>query len=385
MNINSKLPNIGISIFPLMTALAKKHNAVNLAQGFPGFGADKELLDLINNYTQKGFNQYAPLAGLLSLKENISEKTQDQSGRYYSPEHEIVITAGGTQAIYSAITTLVQENDEVIIIEPAFDCYEPSVILNKGIPIRSALKPLTYSIDWEDVKSKVSSKTKLIMVNNPHNPTGSIWEENDIQELKNIVNGTNIFILSDEVYEHIVFDGKKHLSICSYPELAERAFVVYSFGKTYHLTGWRMGYVLGPKFMISEFVKCHQFQVYAVNTPIQHALSDYSVNKNAYLGLNKFFEEKRDYFLKCVEGSKFKAIKPAGTYFALLDYSEITEENDKIFAQRLTIEYGVAAIPISGFYHNNRQDKVLRFCFAKRNDELEKGAEALHKVTSNSK
>lgn len=382
MQINSKLPNVGISIFPQMTALARQHGAVNLAQGFPGFSADRKLLELIHDYTLRGYNQYAPLTGLPALKEKIAEKIEDQHGKYYHPESEIVITCGATQALYSSITCLVNPGDEVIIIEPAFDSYEPAVILNGGIPVRSSLSAGNYQINWEDVKQKITPKTKLIITNTPHNPTGVIWTENDIQQLSNIVRGTNIFILSDEVYEHIVFDGKKHLSICAYPELAERALVVYSFGKTYHLTGWRIGYVVGPKFLISELVKCHQFQIYSVNTPIQHALVDYAVDKEAYLGLNQFFQKKRDYFLSAVEGSLFKPLSCEGTYFVLLDYQQITRENDVEFAYRLTKDYGVASIPISGFYQSKRQDQVLRFCFAKTDEELEKGAAALHKVAA---
>jgi methionine aminotransferase len=377
MELISKLPNAETSIFPVMTALANKHNAINLAQGFPGFGADPKLLDLICDYTKKGFNQYAPLTGVMRLKESLSEKAHKAGGRYYHPESEICVTAGATQAIYTAISAVVNEGDEVIIIDPSYDCYEPAVVLNKGIPLRSALKKGSYEVDWEDVKNKVSPRTKVIMINSPHNPTGSVWSQSDIDELVNIVKDTNILILSDEVYEHLVFDGRKHLSICNVPELAERAFVVYSFGKTYHLTGWRVGYVLAPEFLMQEFVKCHQFQTYAVNTPIQHAIADYSQDESTHLALNDFFQTKRDFFMDCVKGSRFDALVPSGTYFALLDYSRITNEDDRFFADRLTIDYGVASIPISVFFKDKRQDQVLRFCFAKDNDELERAAEKL--------
>jgi methionine aminotransferase len=380
-DMKSKLPNAETSIFPLMTALANKHGAINLAQGFPGFGADSKLLDLIGDYTKKGFNQYAPLTGVMKLKEMLSQKAASKGGRYYHPENEICVTAGATQAIYTAITAVVSEGDEVIIVDPSYDCYEPSVVLNKGIPVRSALKKISYKIDWEDIKSKVSPKTKIIMVNSPHNPTGSVWSQHDVDELIDIVNGTNILILSDEVYEHLVYDGLKHLSVCNVPELAERAFVVYSFGKTYHLTGWRAGYVLAPKFLMDEFVKCHQTQIYAVNTPIQHAIADFSQDESTHLSLNDFFQTKRDYFLNCLKGSQFEAIIPKGTYFALLNYSKITNENDKSFANRLTIDHGVASIPTSVFFKDNRQDQVLRFCFAKENSELEQAAENLMKVS----
>lgn len=379
-NIISKLPNATTSIFPLMTALANKHGATNLAQGFPGFSADKELINLMNTYTSKGYNQYAPLMGNLKLREKLSEKTELLRGKYYHPEKEIVITAGATQAIYSAITAVINKGDEVIIIEPAYDCYEPAIILNGGTPIRSQLSPITYEINWNDIASKVTSLTKLIMVNTPHNPTGKIWKQSDIDALIKITSNTNILILSDEVYEHITFDNQKHLSVSSYPELAERAFVVFSFGKTYHLTGWRTGYVLAPEFLIKEFVKCHQFQVYAVNTPIQHALADYSDNHDAYLNLPSFFQKKRDLFLDLIKGSKFKPVPSEGTYFMLLDYSEISDQKDTEFANLITEKYKIATIPTSVFFNSKRQDKVVRVCFAKSDEELKKGAKALHLI-----
>jgi methionine aminotransferase len=313
----------------------------------------------------------------MKLKESLSQKAVKAGGRYYHPESEICITAGATQAIYTAITAVVKEGDEVIIIDPSYDCYEPAVVLNKGIPVRSALKKGSYEVDWEDVKNKVSDKTKVIMINSPHNPTGSVWSQSDIDTLVEIVTDTNILIISDEVYEHLVFDGGKHLSICNVPVLAERSFVVYSFGKTYHLTGWRVGYALAPKFLMDEFVKCHQFQIYAVNTPVQHAIAEYSQDESTHLALNDFFQTKRDFFLNCVKGSRFDALTPKGTYFALLDYSKITDENDREFANMLTIDHGVASIPISVFFKDKRQDQVLRFCFAKENDELERAAEKL--------
>ena len=380
MKFNTKLPHAKTSIFPTMTALANQHGAVNLAQGFPGFGADPILLELICEYTRKGFNQYAPLTGLVTLKERLSSKTAKAGGRYYHPEREVCITAGATQAINTAVTAAVSEGDEVIILDPCYDCYEPAVILNKGIPVRSALKKGSYEVDWDDLKSKVTANTRMIMINSPHNPTGTLWSQDDIDHLVNVVKHTDIVVLSDEVYEHLVYDGKKHLSICNVPELSERAFVVYSFGKTYHLTGWRAGYVLAPDILMKEFIKCHQFQIYAVNTPIQHALADYCNDEQAYLSLGDFFGEKRDFFHKCIQGSRFKPLGTSGTYFSLFDYSNITKQNDMQFANRLTIEHGVAAIPISGFFEDNRQDQVLRFCFAKEQEELEKAAELLLKV-----
>jgi len=380
MEINSKLPNAERSIFPVMTKLAQKHGALNLAQGFPGFGADPKLIEMICHYMKKGFNQYAPLTGVMSLKESLSEKAVDAGGRYYHPEREVCVTAGATQAINTAITAVVSGGDEVIIIDPSYDCYEPAVLLSKGVPVRCALKKGSYEVDWENVKNSVSLKTRVIMINSPHNPTGMVWSKHDIDTLVDIVKDSNILIISDEVYEHLVYDGKSHISIASVPELAERSFVIYSFGKTYHLTGWRAGYVLAPKFLMDEFVKSHQFQIYAVNTPIQHAIADYSQDKSTHLALGEFFQEKRDFFLNCVSGSRFLALKPSGTYFALLDYSNISNQNDREFANRLTIDHGVASIPISVFFKDKRQDQVLRFCFAKENDELECAAEKLVKI-----
>ncbi len=378
--IRTKLPNIGMSIFPIMTALAKQHGAVNLAQGFPGFSADEQLLHLINQYTSKGFNQYAPLMGYIPLREKLSEKIEQQHQKYYHPEKEICITAGATQAIYTAITAIVEEGDEVIVIEPAYDCYVPAIILNQGIPVRSQLKPITYEIDWEDIKRKINSRTKAILINTPHNPTGKVWKQSDIDELIKIVRNSNIFVISDEVYEHVTFDGLPHLSVSKYPELAERAFVIYSFGKTYHLTGWRTGYVVAPEFMMKEFVQSHQYMVYAVNTPLQYALADYSLNTDAYTKLSAFFEQKRNAFIQSIQSSAFGILPCEGTYFLLLDYQNLSDAKDTDYANFLTKEYKIASIPTSVFYGNKRQDKVLRVCFAKSDEELEKGAEALCNV-----
>lgn len=378
--LENKLGHLGTSIFPVMTALANKHNAVNLAQGFPGFPVDPYLIELVNKYMQEGKNQYAPLLGLPKLRAQLSDKIFNLYGHRYNPENEICITASATQGIYTAISAVINEGDEAIIVEPAYDCYDPAILLNKGKTIRSELKSDTYEIDWADVRSKVSSKTRLIIINTPHNPSGTILKAHDLKELQSIVENTNILILSDEVYEHVIFDDETHQSVCRYPDLVKRAFTVYSFGKTYHVTGWRMGYVCAPKELMNLFVSCHQFQVYAVATPFQYAISDYMDNPQVYLHLNEFFQEKRDFFAQCVQGSKFELKQCAGTYFQLLDYSKITDEPDTDFANRLTKEYGIASIPTSVFYQSKRQDQVLRFCFAKDNEELEKGAACLHKV-----
>jgi methionine aminotransferase len=363
-----------------MTELAMEYNAVNLAQGFPGFSADKELMDLVNKHMLAGRNQYAPMLGVPVLRDRLCQKIEEMYGYAYDPESEICVTAGATQAIYTAVSAIVNKGDEVIIIDPSFDCYDPVVRLNGGTVIRSALKPESFDVDWLDIKSKINKRTRMLIINTPQNPTGKVFGSNDIRALKDIVRGSKIIILSDEVYEHIVFDGKQHESICKHPELVQRSFVVYSLGKTYHITGWRMGYVCAPRELMKNFKRAHQYQVYAIPTPLQYALADYTLKKDKYLELSHFFQEKRDYFLKCLEGSEFVPSECSGTYFQLLDYSRITDQKDIDFANRLVTENGVASIPISVFYKNKRQDKKLRFCFAKDFEELEKGAERLLKI-----
>ena len=382
LKIQKKLSDVPQSIFPVMTGLAIEHNAVNLAQGFPGFDADEELIQLVNKYMLAGKNQYAPMSGVPVLRERLSAKIEEMYGYAYNPESEICITAGATQAIFTAVSAIVNKGDEVIIIDPSFDCYAPVVRFNGGTVVRSPLKAETFDIDWEDIKLKVNDRTRMLIINTPQNPTGKVFGKNDIKKLKEIVRNTKIILLSDEVYEHIVFDGQEHQSICKYPDLAERSFTVYSLGKTYHTTGWRMGYVCAPKELMANFMRAHQYQIYAIPTPLQYAIADYTLKKDKYLGLSEFFQEKRDYFLKCLKGSNFKPIECSGTYFQLLNYSEITDEKDVDFARRLAIENGVASIPISVFYENKRQDKMLRFCFAKDFEELERGAERLLKISS---
>jgi len=378
--IHSKLPTVGTTIFTVMSALATQHNAINLSQGFPNFECSPELVSLVDQYMKKGLNQYSPMQGIMPLREIIAAKMQDLYGVVYNPEKEINITAGGTEAIYAAITAIVNEGDEVIVIEPAYDCYVPAIELNGGIAIYVQLKAPNHTIDWNEVKKLVNQRTRMIMINTPHNPTGAVMTESDMRELEKITSGTDIIILSDEVYEHIIFDGLKHHSVCLYPKLAERSFVVFSFGKTYHTTGWKMGYVLAPERMMAEFRKVHQFLVFCVNTPLQYALADYMKNKDAYLQLGSFYQEKRDYFIKLLKGSRFKYTPASGSYFQMLDYSEITQEKDTDYAIRLTKEIGVASVPTSVFYHEPVDNKLLRFCFAKTNETLEKAAEKLCKV-----
>ncbi|HTB05517.1 MAG TPA: methionine aminotransferase [Bacteroidia bacterium] len=379
-NIRSKLPNVGTTIFTVMSQLANQHNAINLSQGFPNFECSPELVRLVDEYMKKGMNQYAPMQGILPLREVIAAKMHDLYGANYNPDREINITAGGTQAIYAAITAVINEGDEVIVLEPAYDCYVPAIELNGGIPIFVKLKAPEYTIDWSQVKKLVSQRTRMIIINTPHNPTGAMMSAADMKELEKITRDTDIIILSDEVYEHIVFDKNEHQSVCRFPKLAERSFVVFSFGKTYHTTGWKTGYVLAPEKLMTEFRRVHQFMVFCVNTPLQYALADYMKHKEAYIQLGSFYQEKRDYFINLIKGSKFKFTPASGSYFQLLDYSGITKEKDTEYAIRLTKEMGVASVPTSVFYHEPEDNKLLRFCFAKTNETLEKAAEKLCKV-----
>ena len=380
-SVHSKLPKAGTTIFTIMSALANEHKAINLSQGFPNFEVSEELISLVNQFMKKGMNQYAPMQGIMPLREAIAEKMERLYGIKYHPETEITITSGGTQAIYSAIACIIRDGDEVIVLEPAYDSYIPAIGLNGGIPVHIHLKAPDYHIDWNEVKKVVNSRTKMIMINTPHNPTGAVMTANDMKELESITSGTEILILSDEVYEHIIFDGVQHESVCRYPKLAERSFVIFSFGKTYHATGWKMGYCLAPANLSAEFRKVHQFMVFSANTPIQHALADYVKKREMYEELPQFYQAKRDYFNGLLHGSKFKFKPASGSYFQLLDYSAISNEKDTEFAKRVTIEFGVASIPISVFYNNPVDNLLLRFCFAKTNETLEQAAERLLKIS----
>lgn len=375
--IASKLPTVGTSIFTIMSKLANDCNAINLSQGFPDFSCSTELVKLVNHYMKSGHNQYAPMAGLPQLREAISKKTQELYSIHYDPDTEITVTAGATQAIYTAIAALVKEGDEVIIFEPAYDCYSPAIELNGGKAVYAQLKFPNYSIDWDEVKKLIKQKTRMIIICTPNNPSSNILTAADMQKLEKLTKNTDIVILSDEVYEHIIFDGFEHQSVARYPKLAERSFIVSSFGKTYHTTGWKMGYCLAPKNLMTEFRKAHQYLVFSANTPIQYAYADYLSNKEDYLNLGKFYQQKRDYFLELIKGSRFVPLPVSGSYFQLLKYNAITKEKDTEFAIRLTKEHGVASIPVSVFYHKPQDNKVLRFCFAKSNETLEKAAKIL--------
>jgi methionine aminotransferase len=380
LSISSKLPKSGTSIFSVMSALANEQNALNLSQGFPSFDCNTHLKELVNKYIQDKKNQYAPMPGILALREAIAQKTEELYSAKYNPETEITVTAGATQAIYTAISALINEGDEVIVFEPAYDCYVPAIELNGGKAVYAQLKFPNYKVDWEEVKKLVKRQTKMIIINTPNNPTGSIFTAADMAKLEKIVKNTDIIILSDEVYEHIIFDKFEHQSVARYPKLAERSVIVSSFGKTFHTTGWKIGYVVAPEKLMIEFRKVHQFLVFSVNTPIQYAYADFLQLKEEYLGLGKFYQEKRDYFLQQIKGSRFEPLPCSGTYFQLLKYNKISEEKDTEIAKKFTIENKIASIPVSVFYHKPTDNNVLRFCFAKDKETLEKAGAILKKI-----
>ena len=378
--IFSKLPKVGTTIFTKMSAMANKHEALNLSQGFPDFPIDPKLIDCTLKAMKSGYNQYAPMPGLIGLREAIAEKIEDAYSIAYHPETEITITSGATQAIFTAIAAFVKEEDEVIIFTPAYDCYQPAIELVGGKPVFVQLKSPEYKINWEEVKKLISQRTRMIIINTPHNPTGTLLSEEDLKELEKITAHSEIIILSDEVYEHIVFDGQKHASICRNKGLADRSIAVFSFGKTFHVTGWKMGYCIGPKQLMVEFRKVHQFNVFSSNHPLQHALTEYLNDSENYLSLGSFYQKKRDVFLSAITGSRFKVIPSKGTYFQLLDYSSISDQNDVMFAESLVHEYKIASIPVSVFYNSPLDEKVLRFCFAKKEQTLEEAAKILSKI-----
>jgi methionine aminotransferase len=363
-----------------MSKLAADEGALNLSQGFPDFDSPPELIELVSKALKAGENQYAPMAGLIELREQIAAKTEKLYDTSYDPESEITITAGATQAIFTAILASLHEDDEVIIFTPAYDCYEPAVELVGAKVVFVPLKAPDFKINWEEVKKVINGKTRMIIVNSPHNPTGAILSHQDLLELDHITQGSNIMILSDEVYEHMVFDGQRHESLARNKNLAERSFIISSFGKTYHTTGWKIGYCLAPKELMKEFRKTHQYNVFAVNRPIQKAYAAYLQNEAAYMELSDFYQEKRDLFVSLIEGSRFDFSPAQGSYFQMLSYDRISDEADMDFAVRLTKEHKIASIPISVFYNKDVDPKMLRFCFAKQNSTLEQAAEILHKI-----
>jgi methionine aminotransferase len=379
----SKLPNVGTTIFTRMSRLAEEHQAINLAQGFPEFDSTPELKRLVKKYMNAGKNQYAPMAGIMPLREAISEKVFTSHFKEYNPETEITITSGATEALYTAITAAVRPGDEVLIFEPAYDSYVPAIELNGGIPVFVSLDPQYQFIDWNKVRSKVNTKTKAVIINTPHNPTGNVWKQSDMQELALLAEKHNLLVISDEVYEHIIFDGRVHTSAASIPALAERTFVCGSFGKTFHITGWKVGYCLAPAALTAEFRKIHQFLVFSVATPFQYAIAEYLKKPEHYARLSAFYQKKRNLFNYAIQDAGFVFKPSEGSFFQNVSYENLSEDKDIVIAERLTTEGGVASIPVSSFYSKKVEYKVLRFCFAKNNDTLLRAAELLHRFVWN--
>ena len=378
--IHSKLPDVGTSVFTVMSAMATQYKAINLGQGFPDFPMPAELVALVSEAMQNNFNQYAPMQGYTPLREVLAEKVQKLYGTVVSPDTQITITPGGTYAIYTSLTTVLQPGDEVIVFEPAYDSYIPNIIVNGAVPVLIDLKFPEYKIDWNEVRQRITKRTRMIMLNSPHNPTGSILSREDIAELQAIVKDTNILILSDEVYEHLVFDNIPHQSILRYPDLLERSFVCFSFGKVYHCTGWKLGYCIAGAELMKEFRKVHQFNCFSCHTPSQVALSKYLQNADSYLSLGLFLQRKRDYFQQLMQQTKFTPLPSYGSYFQCYTYGRISDEGDKDLAIRITKEYGVATIPVSAFYQSGKDNKVIRFCFAKKEETIAAAVERLVKI-----
>lgn len=376
--MQSKLPDVGTTIFAIMSKMAAEHNAINLSQGFPDFPLDPTLINLVSKAMQEGHNQYAPMPGLPSLRNVIAEIIYNTYEKKTDPETEITVTAGGTQALYAILQALVQTGDEVIVFDPAYDSYDPAIRLSGGVPVHINLQAPSFLIDWSEVESKITSRTKIIMVNTPHNPSGAVLSEEDIISQKLVVKH-NLILLSDEVYERIIFDDKKHYSALGRPVLAERSIVVFSFGKTFHATGWKTGYIVAPAEFTKEIRKAHQFMVFSVNTPIQVALAEYMKKPEHYTGLGDFYQQKRDQFLSFIKGSSLQPLACYGSYFQLLSYDSISHQADTSMAEELTIKHKIASIPVSVFYKDRTDNRLLRFCFAKKNETLEKAGEILRK------
>jgi len=378
--IQSKLPNVGTTIFTVMSVLAAENKAINLGQGFPDFPMNEELVALVNEAMKNGHNQYVHMNGYIPLRESIAEKVEFLYNAKINPDTQITVTPGGTYALYTALTTVLQPGDEVIVFEPAYDSYIPSIEVNGAKAIRIPLTFPEYKIDWSAVKSRINERTRGIMINSPHNPTGSILNREDIDQLREITKDTEIIIISDEVYEHLIFDGKQHESILKYPELLERSFVSFSFGKVYHCTGWKLGYSISSEALMKEFRKIHQFNAFSCDSPKQVALSSFLNQKEHYLQLGGFLQKKRDYFQSLMSQTKFEPLPSYGSYFQIYSYEKISDEAEKEMAIRLTKERGVATIPVSAFYTDETNNQVLRFCFCKKESTLEQAAERLMKL-----
>ena len=376
----SKLPSVGTTIFTVMSKLAADTGAINLSQGYPDFDCDPDLVEAVARHMREGRNQYAPMQGVPALRQAIAAKYDELYGAQYDPETEVTVTSGGTEAIFNAVAMAIQPGDEAIVFEPVYDSYVPAVALNGGRAVVVPLRAPAYAIPWDEVRAAITPRTRVIMLNSPHNPTATVLSSADLAELSRLVAGTDILIVSDEVYEHIIFDGARHESMARHPELRARSVVIGSFGKTYHVTGWKVGYAVAPVELTTEFRKVHQFTTFATNTPTQYALAEFLTARKGYPELSAFYQRKRDLFLRLIEGSRFRPLPSRGTYFQLLDYSAITDEGDMEFALRITREHGVASIPTSAFLYTQSAPKVLRFCFAKKDDTLERAAERLRRL-----
>ncbi len=382
--LESKLPKVGTTIFTVMSALAQEHKAVNLGQGFPDFNADPQLIDHVSQAMKEGLNQYPSMLGVLELRQIIADKIKHLYGKSYDPVQEITVTAGATQAILSAILCLVRAQDEVIVLEPCYDSYVPNIELAGGVAIPVALDPGTFRINFDRLSRAITPKTRAIVVNSPHNPSGTTWSEEDLQKLSDLLEPTGIFLISDEVYEHMVYAPKVHLSVSSYPQLAKRAFVISSFGKTFHVTGWKIAYTAAPKALTHEFRKVHQFNVFTVNTPMQHGLARFMVDAQTYLGLPEFYRAKRDLFRAGLERTRFEILPCEGTYFQCVSIKglkgELAQMTESAFCEWLITEIGVAAIPLSAFYMNGFDQGIVRFCFAKKEETLNLAIDRLSQI-----
>lgn len=379
MTITSRLPDIGTSIFAVMSRMAQEHNAINLSQGFPDFQVSEKLIELIHDQMKAGHNQYAPMPGAPTLRKTIADVIQQTYGHRVDPDTEITVTAGGTEAIFATITGLVRPGDEVILFDPSYDCYDPAIRLNGGVPVPINLLPPAFGIDWDQVKHKITPQTRMIMINTPQNPSGAVLKEEDMKVLEEIVLQHDILVLSDEVYERIIFDNLVHQSVMRFPALAANSIAVFSFGKTFHATGWKVGYAVAPAEISKEIRKAHQFITFSVNTPVQLALAEYMTNPQHYLGLSKFYQEKRDFFLSAISKSSFKPMACHGSYFQLLSYKGISTKSDEDMAAWLTKEHKLASIPVSVFYKDKTDHQLLRFCFAKGEETLTRAAEILNR------
>jgi len=380
MHLKSKLPEVGTTIFTVMSQLSVQYKAINLSQGFPDYECSPQLVDLVHHYMKSGYNQYTPMAGVYALRERLVEKQEKLHGSKYNPETEVTITAGGTQALFASIACVIRPGDEVIIFEPAYDSYAPSVHLFGGIVRPLELSAPNYEINWQEVNNLINEHTRMIILNTPNNPSGRTLNENDIKELISLTKNTNILILSDEVYEHLVYDGNKHLSMSRYPELKERSFITASFGKLLHTTGWKVGYCMAPEWLMKEFRKVHQFEVFSVNSAVQYAIADFLLNECNYLEISDFFQKKKDFFSTLMKETRFDLLPCNGSYFQLVQYSRISDEGDTDLAIRIIKEFGVASIPVSAFYSKGTDFKVLRFCFAKKQETLERAVIKLAQI-----